>query len=396
VISIAVKTNYEKGGSKYYRISVDLGRDSQGKRIRKEFYGSSKKDAESKRDEYLKGLGSGLAKDFDKLVLGDVFKIWLYEIVKSTVKPSTYERYEGIYRLYVKPAPFFSIKLKDLRGLDIQRYYTSLVDAGKTASVIKNLHKLLKSFLNYCVDEGYIIKNYCTGKSITIPENNYVADDEDEDEGPISAFTLDEQRKFIEAVKKHRNKTLFLLDLGTGLRLGEVIGLKWSDIDLKNNTLSVKRTIKGVTLINGEKRKYSLIEQLPKTKKSIRTVPIPSNLIPLLNEQRERQAKERAAAFDLYSDSNYVFSTVTGHVIDPRNLRRSFQRVLKHVGLDQKRFHDLRHTYATRLFEKGVSLKTVQDLLGHSNISITANIYTHVMPEEKSKAIDKINDLLVL
>jgi len=389
---IAVKTNYEKGGSKYYRISVDLGRDSQGKRIRKEFYGNSKKDAENKRDEYLKGLGSGLTKDFDKLIFGDVFKIWLNEIMKSTVKPSTYERYEGIYRLYVKAAPFYSIKLKELRGLDIQRYYTSLQDSEKTTSIIKNLHKLLKSFLNYCVAEGYIIKNYCIGKSITIPDDHCI---EDDDEGPIYAFTLEEQRKFIDAVKIHRNKALFLLDLGTGLRLGELVALKWSDIDFDNNTLSVKRTIKGVTMINGEKRKYVLIEQSPKTKKSIRTIPIPLNIIPLLKERQEQQEKEKAAAFDLYTENNYVFCTVLGLPIDPRNLSRSFQRILKRAQLDQKRFHDLRHTYATRLFEKDVSLKTVQMLLGHSNISITANIYTHVMPEEKSKATDKINDLLV-
>ncbi len=389
-----VKTNYSKNGTEYYRISIDLGRDSTGKRIRKEFYGTGKKDAENKRDEYLRGISSGLTVDYDKLVLGEVFDTWLTVVVKNTAKPSTYERYEGIYRLYIKPSPLYSIKLKAMRGIEIQRYYNDLLDSGKSVSIIKNLNKLLKSFFNYCVAEGYILKNYCVGKSITIPENNSV--NEDEEEGPISAFTLDEQSKFIDAVKKHRLKTLFLMDLGTGLRLGELIALKWSDIDFNACSVSIKRTIKGVTLINGDKRKYALIEQPPKTKKSIRTIPIPSNIIPLLKEHQEAQNKEIAAACDLYTENNYVFCTELGLPIDPRNLRRAYERLLKHADIEHKRFHDLRHTYATRLFEKDVPLKTVQMLLGHSNISITANIYTHVMPEEKIKSIDKINDLLVI
>lgn len=387
---MATKTNCIRNGKKYYRLRVDLGRDSDGNRIRKTFYGKSKKDAEDKLQEYKNGLNSGLSNDYDKLTLGNVCKLWLFEKIKNTVKPSTFERYEGVYRIYIKPSPLYPIKLKDLKSLDIQRYYNDLFNSGKSTSIIKNLDKLLKSFFNYCIDEGYIVRNYCIGKSITIPESNSVNENKKDD---ITVFTVDEQNQFINAVQDHRLKALFLLDLGTGLREGEILGLKWSDIDFENCTVSIKRAIKGVTLIEGTKRHYHLIEQTPKTKNSIRTIPFPENLIPILEKHQLQQKEEKIKAGPAYTKNDYVFCTELGLPIDPRNLRRSYERVLKNNDIPYKKFHSLRHTFATRLFENNVPLKTVQMLLGHSNINITANIYTHVMPPEKFKAIDKINSI---
>ncbi|MBV4429038.1 tyrosine-type recombinase/integrase [Clostridium tyrobutyricum] len=387
---MANRTNCIRNGKKYFRLRVDLGRDSNGKRIRKTFYGQSKKDAENKLEKYKNGLNSGLTNDYDKLTLGNVCKLWLFEKVKNTIKPSTFERYEGIYRIYVKSSPLYPIKLKDLKSLDIQRYYNDLFNSGKSSSVIKNLNKLLKSFFNYCIDEGYIVRNYCIGKSITIPETSSVDENRKDD---ITVFTLDEQKQFINAIQNHRLKALFLLDLGTGLREGEIIGLKWNDIDFKNCTVSIKRAIKGVTLIEGNKRQYRLIEQTPKTKNSIRTIPFPENLVPILKKHKLQQKEEQIKAGSAYTKNDYIFCTELGLPIDPRNLRRSYERVLKRYNIPYKKFHSLRHTFATRLFENGVPLKTVQMLLGHSNINITANIYTHVMPPEKFKAIDKINSI---
>lgn len=386
---MATKTNCNKNGVKYYRVYLELGRDSKGNRVRKEFYGKSKKEAEEKLEKYKNGLNIGLSNDYDKLVLGNVCKLWLFEKVKNTVKPSTFEHYEGIYRNYIKLSPLYPIRLKDIKGLDIQRYYNTLVKNGKSISVVKNLNKLLKSFFNYAVDEGYMIKNYCMGKSITIPEDNSV----DEDKNIITAFTIDEQNKFIKAVSNHRLKALFLLALGTGLREGELLGLKWEDINFDKCTLSVKRTIKSVFLFEGDKRKYCLIEQTPKTENSIRTVPIPHNLMPILKKHKLNQKQEKIKAGPAYTENDYVFCTELGTPTDPQNLRKMYKRILDNNNIPYKKFHSLRHTYATRLFEKGVPLKTVQMLLGHSDISTTSNIYVHVMPSQKTEAIDKINDL---
>ncbi|WP_254906591.1 tyrosine-type recombinase/integrase, partial [Clostridium tyrobutyricum] len=135
-------------------------------------------------------------------------------------------------------------------------------------------------------------RNYCMGKSITIPDNKFKSSDS-EIENDITIFTLDEQNRFIKAVENHRLRALFLLALGTGLRQGELLGLKWIDIDYKKCTLSVKRSIKSVYLFNGNKREYHLIEQTPKTKNSIRTIPIPENLIPVLKKRKLEQNEEK-------------------------------------------------------------------------------------------------------
>ncbi|MCC9294388.1 site-specific integrase [Clostridium sp. WLY-B-L2] len=388
---MANKTNCVKNGKKYYRVYLDLGRDSNGKRIRKEFYGVNKKDAEAKLEQYKNGLNAGLATNYDTLTLGNVCKLWLFEKVKNTVKPSTFERYEGIYRLYIEPSQLYPIKLKDLKSLDLQRYYNDLFNAGKSSNVIKNLNKLLRNFFNYCLTQGYIVRNYCSG--VDIPQDNSLNEDDEDGLDDIVAFTIEEQNQFIRGIKGHRLEALFILALSTGLRQGELLGLKWADIDFSKKELHVKRAIRGVYLFDGDKKHYELIETPPKTKNSVRSVPIPENVIPILKKRELNQKKERLKAGDAYIKNDYLFSTQFGTPTGPSNLRKMYNKILAKNNIPHKKFHSLRHTYATRLFEAGVSLKTVQMLLGHADIQTTLNVYVHVMPEQKLKAVDKINNL---
>ena len=387
---MARKINYIKNGIEYYRVSVSIGRNSDGKLIRKEFYGTSKKDAESKRDEYLNGLNNGLNVNFKDMLFGTLMHSWLFETIRisSQIKPSTFERYEGIYRNYIKKSIIYGIKLSELKSIQIQRYYNQLLKDGKSSNVIKNLNKLIKYFLNYAVDEGYLIKNPCNGKKIVIPGEAETAIT------AIFTFEDDEINAFKIVLNTHRLKALFLLDLGTGLRQGELLGLKWSDIDMINNELHVNRSIKQVSLISAEGiRTFKTIEQIPKTKGSIRIVPIPDNLINILKSHRLIQRQEKLKAGSSYKVSDFVFTTELGTTIGARNLTKQYERLLTKANIVYRKFHSLRHTYATKLFEKNVKLKTVSELLGHSNIAITADIYTHVMPKEKNDAADKINDL---
>lgn len=189
----------------------------------------------------------------------------------------------------------------------------------------------------------------------------------------------------------------YILALGTGLRLGEILALRWTDINLKENYININKALKSTYIIDNKgNREFTVIEQPPKTKNSIRTVPLNNNLIDLLLEHRKKQMIERDSNIDIYFDNNLVFSTPQGNYLSESNVRKSFKRVLKKCNLNDFRFHDLRHTFATRLFENGIPPKTVQSLLGHSNISTTLNIYTHVMKDTKDKAIDKLNFLFNL
>lgn len=387
---MAVKTNYSKNGKDYFRITASVGRDSNGKLIRKEFYGKSKKDAEAKRDEYLNGLKNGLTMDYKNMSLGKLMRTWLFEVVRvsNRIKPPTFERYEGIYRNYVLDSEIYGLILNDIKSIQLQRYYNRLYDNGKSSNVIKNLNKLLKSFFNYAVDESYILKNPCIGKKVVIPgEIKNV-------EKKIEIFS-DEEIKILQyALKNHRLKCLILLALGTGLRQGELLALKWSDLNIIDKELKVERSIKQVNIIAADgSKEYKTIIQTPKTKNSIRIVPIPSNLIPILENHSKNQKLEKLKAGSSYLDNDFIFTTELGKPINARNMTKTYKRILDKANIPYKKFHSLRHTYATKLFEKNVPLKTVQELLGHSDISITGNIYTHVMPKEKIKAAEKLNDL---
>lgn len=389
---MALKTNYEKNGKKYYRVTASVGRDANGKLIRKEFYGKSKKEAEEKRDKYINDINSGLNIDYKNINLGQLFHLWLFETIRVSdkIKPSTFERYEGIYRNYIKNSEIHGLILSQIKPMHLQRYYNKLYDNGKSSSVIKNLNKLMKTFFNYARDQGYVLINPCEGKKILIPGNSAEITHKEN----IEVFTDEEIKKIKDSIKAHRLKALYLLALGTGLRQGELLALKWDDINFTTEEVTVNKSIRQVNIISREGTKeYKTILQSPKSKTSNRIVPIPNSLIPILKQHNKNQKQEKLKAGSSYIDNNFVFTTELGKNINSRNLTRSYERLLKKFDIPYKKFHTFRHTYATKLFEANVPLKTVQTLLGHSDISITANIYTHVMPKEKTKAVEKLNSL---
>jgi integrase len=385
---MARKINTKINGSEYFRVTATVGRDSNGKAIRKQFYGNGRSDAESKRDEYLNNIKNGLNVNYKDMILGDLLQTWLFETVRIKVKPSSFEKYEGIYRNYLKNSGISGTKIYEIKSLQLQRFYNELYKNGKSGNSIKSLNKLLKTFLNYAVDEGYLMKNPCLGGKIIIPGVNEIKHDE------IEVFTDEEIHTLSSVMKDHRLNCLILIALGTGLRQGELLALKWSDIDMNNKTVTVNKTIKRVKIFDtAEKFHNEIVIQSPKTKSSNRTVPIPSNLIPVLKKHDLQQKQEKLKAGTSYNDNELIFATSTGNPISSKNLFNSYSCLLTKAKIPHKKFHALRHTYATKLFEKDEQLKTVSVLLGHSDISITANIYTHVMPEKKTNAAEKLNEL---
>ncbi|AWK52803.1 recombinase XerC [Clostridium beijerinckii] len=384
---MAVKTNCNKNGTSYFRSTASVGRDSNGKLIRKEFYGKSKSEAESMRDEYLLGIKSGLNIDTRNILLGKLMHTWLFETVRVSdrIKPTTFEKYECIYRLYVKDSDIYSIKIVELKALQIQRYYNKLSEKGKSKNQIENLNKLLKQFLNYAVDEGYLTKNPCIGKKIVIPG-------EKKSKEEVQHFSDEELHILISNLDNNVYRELILIAIGTGLRRGELLALTWEDIDLKNYSIRVNKSLSKVYIIaaDGSKERKQII-QVPKTKGSIREVSFPLNLTSAFNDLKLKQKRYKLKCGLSYENSDYIFTTSSGSLIDVTNLSHAWENILKQAGLPHKKFHSLRHTFATKLFENEVPLKTVSELLGHSSIDITANTYTHVIPKEKSNAVEKLN-----
>lgn len=382
-------TIYKMSNGKF-RGQLTVGYNENGSPKRKSFTGKTKKEVSDKMKAFYVDNNRGLLPTDDKLTLSQWFYTWLFTYRIHDLKPSSFERYEGLYRNYIEASSLGKIKLMDLRTHHIQAYYNSLVsEDGKSPSTIKTINKCLKSCLNQALKEGYVAKNYCT--IITLPK------DSESPKDTINVFTLKEQQRFMKECINNKNGMLYILALGTGLRLGEILALRWTDINLKEKYININKALKSTYIIDNKgNREFTVIEQPPKTKNSIRTVPLNNNLIDLLLEHRKKQMIERDSNIDIYFDNNLVFSTPQGNYLSESNVRKSFKRILKKCKLNDFRFHDLRHTFATRLFENGIPPKTVQSLLGHSNISTTLNIYTHVMKDTKDKAIDKLNFLFNL
>lgn len=380
------KTNCKVNGKDYYRIFYDVGIDANGKRIRKQFYGKSQKEAERKKQEYINKQVLGL-KDTKTLWFAQTFKTWLFEVVKmSDIKPTTFARYEGLYRNYIENSPLACISIDKLEPLTIQRYYNDLFKDGKSNSQITYLNKFIRKFLNYCVDCDYIIKNPCSGNKISIPKK----EKKEAISKKVEIFTDEELAKIIKS-DDCKIKYIALISLATGMRRGEIIALNENDIDTKHNEIHIKRTVATTTIFDSDNNttKQTIIQE-PKTKNSARDIPLPESLKPIIKKALFLRTEEKFKVGENYNpeNANFLFLSELGNFINAGNLDKTWAKYLKTLEIPHKKFHALRHTYATKQFENDIPLKTVSMLLGHSDISITADTYTHVMKKQKEKSVD--------
>ncbi len=270
---MAIKTNFEVNGNKYYRVTRTIGYKSTGIPIKKVFYGKGINEANEKANDYMNKLKNGLVQNFDKLTIDEIMHYWIYEYLPSQIKPSTYDRYEGIYRNYVQTSPLSQVKIDKINVIKIQNYYNELEENGKTYSQIYSLNKVLKTFFFWCVDNDYILKNPASKIKLKKPVSLV-------SKSKNKAFTDEEIKLIKEEIKGSYFEVIFLFDLSTGLRLGELLALTWDDIDLINKTVSVTKNIKSAK--NHKTGKWEILTQVPKTQNSIRTIPLPQNIIDIL------------------------------------------------------------------------------------------------------------------
>lgn len=293
-----------------------------------------------------------------------------------SVRPKTAQQYEQIANQYIAPV-IGRIKLRELRPDHIQALYNANLGEGKSTRTILLIHAVLHRSLNQALSWGLIARNPVDGT--THPKIR---------RKEMKTLTDSQVRDLIRAVKGSRFEALYLLAVSTGLREGELLGLKWSDLDWTTRRLQVQRQLQRL-------RGSGLVFSEPKSQAGKRAVFLSTTVISRLKSHRVIQAYLRLFAGEHWQEKDLVFPSTIGTPWDPRNLYKHFKILLKEAKLPDIRFHDLRHTAATLMLQQGIHPKVVQERLGHADISLTLNTYSHVLLDIQEEAAEKFDLLLV-
>jgi len=356
---------------------VSMGLKENGQRDRRHVSGTSRvsvvakvRDLERKRDAgTVEAAGSSLT-------VSGWLDHWLVNIAARKVRPRTLESYDSIVRLHLKPG-LGHHRLERLQPEHLERHYSKLLAGGMAASTVLRVHRVLSRALKVAVQRGKINRNVAT--LVDPPAARR----------PDTGRPLDvqEARRVLKAAQSHRNAARWTVALALGLRQSEALGLQWSDIDLEQGTLSVRR---GLHRVSGK----GLVYEEPKAERSRRTLALPAALTEALRQHRAAQSQERLAAGPLWEDHDLVFCQVNGRPIERRSDWRAWKVLLRDAGVRDVRLHDGRHTAATLLLTAGVHPRVVMELLGHSQMRTTTDTYSHVLPALAQEAADRMGDAL--
>ncbi len=356
--------------------SVNLGWKA-GKRWRKSFYGATRKEVADALAKALRDRQQGLPLANEKQTVSAFLAHWLEHTVKPSVRPRTHQSYELLARLHVLPE-LGNKPLAQLAPEHVESLLARKLASGLAAQTVRHIRTVLKKALGQAVKRGHLARNVAA--MVDPPRLQR------RQQGQV--LDAEQTRMLLAAAESGRLWALLVIAVSLGLRRGEILGLRWLDLDLDKSRIAIGQAIQrysGIGLKAAE----------PKTGRSRRVLNLPQACARALRAWRARQAEERLAAGPEWRDSGLVFTTPFGTPIDPRNLHRQFKALLMAAGLPQAvRFHDLRHGCASYLLSQGVPLKTISDLLGHSSITVTSDIYAHIAPQMLQEAAAKMDALL--
>jgi integrase len=376
-----------------------------GNRTRIRVYGRTWEETNKTLIKAVAEHQNGPGAPTDKRSLATYLEHWITTVAPHRVRPNTLANYRQAIEQHIIPA-LGNKKLAKLTAKDIRtwldriagqcRCCTQHIDAKRTPDKqrccatgdcckllpaprrLQYYHGVLTSALAHAVGEDMIPRN--VAKQVQTPT------------GPPRRYeplTLTEAHAFLKETRRFHNGELYELALRTGMRRGELLGLRWSDIDFDfdNQRLTIRRTLQRI-------KGQGLVEMPTKTDTSDRRIPLSPPCIKILKDHLRYQHAERDRAADRWKDSGYVFTTSLGTPLDPQHVTQNIKTLCQRAGVRAIRFHDLRHTCATLLIETGVPLITVKELLGHANIAITANIYTHTRLPHQADALKQLDDQL--
>ncbi len=345
-----------------------------GARVRRRVYGRTRREVHEKLTALARQVHQGLPVAGTTDSVAVYLRSWLDEVAKRKVRPRTWETYELLIRRHIVPV-IGGKRLDRLSPADVRRLLDRKRDEGLSGSTVRQLHAVLRVALQQAVREDQLPRN--VARLVEVPTA---------DQLPVQPLSVAEARRLLKAARDDRLYALWAVALSVGLRRGEALGLRWQDVDLEAGLLRVEQTLQRV---DGRLRFAA-----PKTARSRRVVPLPPICVVALSEHRERQDQDRAALGRAWYESGLVFTTSIGTPLEPRNVNRSFETLCERAGVRRIRLHDLRHTCASLLLAQGVAPRVVMETLGHSQIAVTLNIYTHVMPTVLRDAADRMQAAL--
>ena len=353
---------------------------------RRSFYGKTRREAKRKADDALRDFESGLTARSERMTMQAYLSHWLEDTAASRVRPSTLESYRSHIDHHIVPA-LGTIRLRDLSATDVNHMLASIVRSGVSPTTANRVRATLRTALTSAVKSGMILRNAAT-----------LSDARKERRHRITPLTAEQARQLIQATRDDRLGPLIAVALATGMRQGELLALRWSDIDLENRVIHVHRTLTWRKGGPDDDRKMIPVFSDPKTEQSRRSIRLTHSAIEALHRQRaqliEMEQAATVANWKPIPGEDLVFPSSHGTPQSGPNVTHRLHALLEDAGLPQQRFHDLRHATASMLLAEGVDLFTVKEILGHSQISLTANTYGHLTDKLADDAATRLNRAL--
>ena len=353
------------------------GRDPEtGKTVYKNVLGKTQAEVKAKLKQAIQENTEVDTLKAAQYTVGQWMDIWFENYAKIKVRPTSHQTYRGYIDNHIKPN-IGKIQLGKLTTLELQKLYKKLLSKGRVDRIeakgqpkglspktVLNIHQVISSAMDFARSQKLIAVN--PADSCALPKLEH---------REMKTLPAEQLASFLREAKESGVFEMYYIELATGLRRGELLGLKWEDLDLEQGTLRVQRQ---VSRINGE-----VVEAPLKTKNSYRTISLGGDAVGILNEQRKK-----------CGGSEYVFPSPTGGPISPDSVIQMLHRVLKRAGLPKVRFHDLRHTFATVALQNGVDIKTVSGMLGHYSAGFTLDTYAHVTTQAQREAAKTMGSVL--
>lgn len=359
---------------------ITIGYDDAGQQLRRKLTGKTRGEV-ARRIRELTDAGSGAAPVSRTLTVGKFLDQWAADILPGAVAASTLQQYGDVIRLYVKPH-VGQKRLATLGSRDVAKMLAALEAEGRAPNTRRLARSVLRRALRWAEQEGMVTRNVAAianGVKVGASEGR--------------TMTVDQARTFLASVADDRLEAAYVVALALGLRRGELLGLQWADIDLdaERPTLTVRRSLKRL-------REVGLVADDTKTKGSRRRVHLPAQAVAALRRHRARMNAERLAVGPAWPanplDLDLIFRSPLGTPMDPDNFRQATYRATVAAGIGRWSPHELRHSAASLLIAQDVPLKVVSEVLGHSGIRITADVYGHLLDDAGVVAADAMSALL--